>query len=248
MSSSINSEILKKIKKLFNLEEGARAIGSLHEAEVAAQKIQELLLLYNINQSEINKLSEEDNSIIRKDLMVEDYTSRIEGKWFRLLMKVIAMHNLCDVVFTSVKGFDNLSRLALIGKKINVDTVEYVGLQLSQRLKEIEKRFWRGYSGSEKRNAFRRGFLMGAVYGINSKLKTQTENFKMNNPNINALILYNDEAIKKFLNNEFPNSREAKATPKYSAESALNMGYKVGKNMDIHKGLDNAKVSVNQLN
>ena len=43
------------MEKLFALEEGAREIGSLHEAENAAAKLQALLQEYNLERSQLGK-------------------------------------------------------------------------------------------------------------------------------------------------------------------------------------------------
>src|SRR3989339_868143 len=108
----IPKKIYDVLKKLMNLKEGAEKIGSIHEAENAAARINEILLKYNLELSEI-KFSEKSKieydetalpGIVFEDGIFKNKRKN-EGNWVQLLYMIISKHNLCKVVFSTRKNF-----------------------------------------------------------------------------------------------------------------------------------------------
>lgn len=242
---SIDPKILERLKKLLALEEGAKALDSLEEAAVAASKIQSLLLTYNLEladvQSHIAGSKKEDFEIRR--IKVKDLQSKIEGKWIKRLFTKLCKYNLCENIVIYSPGHRQEDEIAIIGLTTNIDIVEFLAMQLIERLKTIEGRFWRGYSGPTKRNAYKRAFLMGAAIGIGDKLQIQWEAAQQSSVSVTALVVNNKIAIQNFIQAEMGNINTGKASAPLSGTDAMVKGYQTGKNMDIHKGLDDKKAN-----
>jgi len=234
--SNIDPKVLAKLKKLLALEEGAKKIDSLHEAEVASIKIQELLLANNIVRDDINGINEEKRFEMR-EIKVKDFITKVEGKWLVKLYAGLAKYNLCDFINLGNPGNRIEDTICIIGKPTNLDIIEFLGAQLVERLKSIEKQNWEIYYGTTKRNAYKRAFLFGAAMGIRDKLRIEWEKAQNFSVQMNALIVSNKAALEQFMQKQFPNSTTAKNSS-LSGHDAMLTGYQVGKGLSIHKGIN----------
>jgi len=239
---SIPQEILDLLRKLLVFEEGAKKIGSIHEAEVAATKIQELLLKYNIDR---NRISSEERKYVSKYLRVIELTSKNEGQWVRALLSSIATYNFCELVLISSSVL-SYSEFCIIGTQENVDVVEFLFEQLRIRIRELSAISWKQYTGIEKRNTYLRGFLMGASLSIRNRLHDEWEKAQKSSQSTTALILSNKSSLEAYKNSIF-----GKLNKKgYSSASSIDGyfdGKKVGKEMNIHKGLNKDKSNQNLI-
>lgn len=73
-----NKRILEKLRKLLALGESARVVGSVHEAEAAALRFNELLVRYGLSLSDV-ELHELENEEIRSELVYRE--SRAIEDW-----------------------------------------------------------------------------------------------------------------------------------------------------------------------
>ncbi len=152
------------------------------------------------------------------------------------LYQGIANYNFCQLVLSNT-GRD--IKLYLMGEPQNLEVVEYLGNQLSTRLLSMEKRTWNAYQGIDKRGTFRRGYLMGAVLGIISRLREQREAASRASASVTSLVLVQSEKVSAFSEQEFPNTK--KKNKSKTKSSVVAMGYRDGKAMDIHKGVGSRK-------
>lgn len=230
---SIPENVLELLRKLLAFEEGANKIGSLNEAEVAAAKIQEILLKYNLDRE---KITGEKSKYVMVVLKVSDYSYRTEGKWIRMLLSGIAIYNLCEVVIRSY-GSSEDSEYCLIGTEDNTEIVVYLFNQLRTRISDLSKEAWKRYYGPEKKNTYLRGFLMGAAIGIRNKLQEEWEKAQKENQSTTALIKSNAAELTDYKHSVFKNLK----SKGYSSSSSIDgylTGKKVGKSINIHKGIE----------
>jgi len=229
---SVPENVLELLRKLFAFEEGANKIGSLNEAEVAASKIQEILLKYNLDR---DKVKGEKNKYVMRRLKVSDYSSKNEGKWIRMLLSGIAVYNLCEIIIRAYGSRED-SEYCLIGTEENTEIVEYLFNQLRVRIYELSKVSWQTYFGLEKKNTYLRGFLMGAAIGVRNRLHKDWEKAQESNQNTMALVKSNTAELDEFKNSVFTNLK-SKGYSSSSSIDGYSKGIKVGKSIDIHKGI-----------
>jgi hypothetical protein len=233
--------IIEKVQKLLELQKGAEAIGSLEEAANAAEKVQRLLLKHNLEMSEIAAHDPEKEQKMGRARYEEIYAKKNEGQWIYRLYSVLAGHNLCYIVYTRFRDDHGKPNkfVNLIGTKENVQVVRFLADQLELRLRKLEQKAWntRELWMHEKRNAFRRGYLMGACMGIDTQLSEAKQKAMQENVKVNALVLANDAKLREAVAHFFPRLSSARRTKGYSANGAMNKGYQDGKSMQINKGM-----------
>jgi hypothetical protein len=230
----IENNILEKIQKLLNLQHGAEAVGSLHEAELAAVRVHELLLKYNLDIADVTGYVKPEASEINRFDEEGIINPKNEGKWIHNLYSVLCRHNFCKMVINV--GIAEHPFAILIGTKVNVESVKFLGDQLENRIRIAEKEGWRSNYSSEKRGAFRRGFFLGAVKGIDDQLKLKKLQEEANNNKVTALVVSMDKKLNTFMENEFNNLRPGKAS-RTSSRMGVKMGYEKGRSMNINSGI-----------
>ena len=229
----IENNILERIQKLLNLQKGAEAVGSLHEAELAAVRVHELLLKYNLDIADVTGFVKPEASKIDRFDERDIVNPKNEGQWIHALYHILCRHNFCRLVIIN-RG--DLKYASLIGTKVNVESVKFLGDQLENRIRLAEKDAWRRNLSSEKRNAFRRGFFIGAVRGIDDQLILKKREEEAFNNKVTALVISNKDKLDKFMNDEFHNLKNGKPT-RVSASNGMGMGYEKGRSMSINNGI-----------
>lgn len=237
----IPKEIYERLQKLLRKAESAKAMGSLAEAEAFANKATELLMEYNLSRENIDL--EDKPKVIRDWIKDKNFLPKNEGRWLILLYFTICKHNLCRGI-TQDDGHEGFS---IVGEKVNVEIVRYICDQLEVRLRGMAKAAYKTYYGSEKKNAFVRGFLLGAIQGIDVKLSQHLREMVVSNANITALVVVKNKAIAEFVDQEFGTLRSGRGA-RYSAQDGKAQGFEAGKNIDIHKGVGKGAIDRNLLN
>lgn len=190
----IDPKVLDKIQKLLNLKEGAEAVGSLHEAENAASRLQELLFKHNLDLSNITfEKAQKRIKIIDDYFDLRDKFDKRESAWVPLLYGAIARNNLCRVGV----GKDGIR---IIGHEDNVQLVVYMAEQMIAKVRIAEKHAWDNYHGEEKRGTFRRGFFAGAASGINTRLRRDKENMQKEGNPFAVMIINKEKELDEYLN------------------------------------------------
>lgn len=236
----LDNNILLKIKALFDKAESAKQMGSLEEAESFATKAQELLMKYNLEMSDVRDAASADKkeAMVKGDIKFEELTGRHESDWVLDLYNVIARHNLCAVVISRRRDATGSYRyLSLIGYKSNAEIVDYTVKQLVTRIRAMSRSAFSQYFGDTKRNTWVRGYLRGAVNGINIKLTGAVKELTQANPGVGLMIISNEVQLKETMTKLYGKLGKSSQT-RLKGQDGFEKGQQDGKNMSIHKGLD----------
>jgi len=253
------NQIKDKILKLLALQEGAEKIGSIAEAANAAEKIQNLLLKYNLDLAEIEgRKLEEKMGIEQNSLDLEDLGwNKKEGTWILVLYQALCRYNFCEFITRST-GKKKVYGFHVIGTKENVAIVTYFGEQLINRFKVMMASAWKEYEGDDKRGKWKRGYLMGACLGIAAKLREsyelardKLEEITLNKDNfqqefkenkLDALMVITANKIAKYVEEKMPNLGRGRCIHKNNGSDGISKGYEDGYKTNIHKGIQEKKM------
>lgn len=223
--------IKTKIKKLLDLSEGAKEIGSLEEAANAAEKAQGLLMKHNLSMAEIKDI--EISDIGHAQIMGGDFNfEKREGLWTPTLMGNLCEHNLCRTLIS--KAGSQISKLTVIGEEQNVSMVMDMFISLVALARHLERTHWSKYQGLEKRGKFRRGFLMGFSIGIGDQLRNSLARLKAQSEGVTALVHVSSEAVNNYVNNNFALSRKRIRSGGTSSNDGLSRGFAEGKKSNVN--------------
>lgn len=239
-----NESVIAKIQKLINLQEGAEAVGSIHEAENAAMRVQEYLLKYNLSISDVKtaKIAEKAKiGVTNFDL--NPHQAKTEANWVRNLFWAISKYYLCKALHNAYTpgyfGKYDQGTMRIIGEENNVAIVMYTVEQLLSKIHISEKLSWKSYHGYEKRNAFKRGFLIGAVNGIEKKLEDQQRKMVEENNSMALMVITKKKELSEYVNTHF-RVKSTSSNSRLSGIDGKTRGYEAGYNMNINKGMGNS--------
>jgi len=234
-------KILDKLKKLIALQEGAEKIGSISEAANAAEKIQTILIKYNLEMSQVlNHKRPEKLNVLGIKIMVDDlgYDKR-HGKWLSYLMGGIARYNFGKVINNLKNG--EISSFHFLAAEQNLFIIEYLAQYLSKTAMSLERQEYKNFP-NEPRGSFRRRFLMGAAMGIISKLREQLEYQEQHTEGVTALVVFNREAIELRSQELYPALRSGKGagtgTMRTMVGDIAAIGYTKGQEVQINRGVE----------
>lgn len=237
MTNEAKDTVLDKIEKLLSMADR----GTLYEAETAARLASGLLLKFNLTMEDVDtRIDDKERAVTDELFEMGQIWKKAEGNWIVNLYSAVANNNLCKIILKPKYGGPRWSVIGkdiwVIGKKINVDIVHFMCQQLIPRIRTLEKNYWEEYDGWDKRGKFRRGFLVGATVGIRQQLAEQLAQMKKEEAKLNALIIYNDKAVEKYVSNKWPSLDKGRGSST-SSHDGYNQGKAAGKNMRIHKGV-----------
>lgn len=244
--------VLKKLRKLQNLYEGAKKINSEGEAANAAAAIQRLLAQYNLTMAEVGSSYGEEKKDSINDQVISGYTYKsIGGDWEFRLWYVICKWNFCKC-FMYGKSY---KRLIIFGSKENMEVVKWLFGVLSERFVSFSKERFKEYQKSEEylmaivkpsKDRYQRGYLHAAADGLDVKLKEISERDKKVEPEFNtkvtALAVRTSTVIDDYINNKFGGTgkgRNMSNSANAGVRAAKSAGYRDGYNTDIHKPIQN---------
>lgn len=243
--SQIPDHILKRLQKLLKLAKGAKEVGSLAEAENAATRANEILLEYNLSTDDVDledkpKVGQSKvNDWENKEQERINFMPKNEGKWLIELYFCICKHNLC-------RGLSNgRYNFTILGEPQNIEMVKYIAEQLKHKLRHLARDGWKKYQeqgGWDKKNAYIRGFLLGAVEGIDSKLYDQRWEMEQKNNKITDLIHIKGNAVKEYEEANFKNIGSFKSGKSRAWDGQAD-GYEAGQKVEINKGLGSNAVN-----
>jgi hypothetical protein len=163
MTDQMKESILSKIKKLQALttERGATP----EEAASAAAKAQALLFEHNLAQADIDTQEAAPDPYGKVETVLEG-ANRTTVQWRRSLLYIVAKYNFCSAVTLS-----GTTKMSVIGKRSNVETVLYLNAVL---VREIERlALEAGRTVLSQRSAYMVSFCRGAVHTIKHRLAEQ---------------------------------------------------------------------------
>lgn len=230
--------IIRKLRKLQALYEGAKAINSEAEANTAAAAITRILTEYNLTLDEIGKEEKIDDPVGRETVSGYSFKS-IGGRWEYRLYFVLCKYNFCRAYYSG-KGF---SRVTLIGKKENVELVKWLKETLSRYFVELSKKRYQEFKDSDNfiinpqgRDTFQRHYLMGCTFGVEEKLKeAKSEHNAEYTAKLNALMVRSDEALDKFVAENIGHIHTVRNS--ITPGMAFKEGKKDGRNANINRPL-----------
>lgn len=240
--------VLKKLRKLKRLYEGAKAINSESEAATAAALIQKLLTEYNLSIDEVGVNEEKKGSGIEETFCSGHNYPYIEGRWELQLWHVLCKYNFCKCF---VYG-SSYHRLVLFGKSENLEMVKWLHDTLAERYVEFSRQRYHEYKKTEEYamtfkkptiGKFQRSYLMGAVNGLDKKLGEMVESDKKADQEygtkVTALVLRTNTAIDEFIQDKYGGTGKGRKYTNHTISSAYGSGVKDGYNTDIHKPIQN---------
>lgn len=232
--------VLKKLRKLQNLYEGAKKINSEGEANAAAAAIQRLLTQYNLSMDEIGTDEEKAKDTVFEE-KVDGFTYKsIGGEWEFRLLYVLCKWNFCKCFQVG----NTYRRLMIFGKKENIETVKWLREMLAERFVAFSKNRFKEYKKTMEyamkpisMDKYQRSYLMGCAAGLDAKLKEESDREKAKNAEygakVTALVVRNDTAVTEYIENKYKVGRGR--ARKENFDSARAYGYKDGKNTELHK-------------
>lgn len=237
--------IKERIAKLRKHAESADKLGSQEEAATFAAKATELLLEYNLLESDI-KMGDNINRFKHWKYSERlSYKCNQSGQRAKLkLVKILCSHNLCDYVWRSgPKTFE------VYGNMENVDQVvwlyNYLSVGLLRLAQQAHVEGTKNGSITINRYSFLKNFLIGAASGIDNQLKRVRE-ANIHSSNINALIKVNNGYLEKFLEEDHPNIKGVKSRIIIVGQGYID-GIEAGENYSINKPLEQAQTEEQKL-
>ena len=243
--NQIPDRIYKIIGDCLRINETNASIG---ECESAARRVQELLLKYNLKLSDVTDRQGKrgKKSFSKNFFSLAGKQKAHDSDWVARLVNVICRHNMSQAILVPVMG-----RVMIVGEEHNIEVILYLVDFLIPRIEESCKKAWSEYNyymqdTGEKRNTFRRGFLLGCVGGIDVKLTEQENELYQANNSMLGMIKVNTDDLNKFIEETFGSQvkeNDSKNGQLRKSSVSQVIGYQAGKNMEINKGIQDKKDS-----
>lgn len=241
----MEEKILDKIKKLLKKSESAKDIGSIEEAEAFAAKVQELLAKYNLELSQINTDDEQYGDNVEHEYM-KAWHSNIGGNDSLHIMRAIAQFNWCYVYAV---GDMKDNKMVILGTPENIEVCKYIHSIVCRIFIDASRAEYKKYVKNEDYifegrlkpvtwDTFARAFMKGCAKGLKHKLKSERERFVENNENAYGLVRTNDIVLQNYVETKFKMGKGQRAGKSTDAGNAYGKGYKTGRDVTIHKGVE----------
>lgn len=200
--------LIEKVKKLMSLATSSNE----HEASLAATRVRELYLKYNLEHADLSEKSEVSHLIISTG---KKRLSLIEKKIISMLVEfyfvqVIVVHEF------SPKTATHYQALEVIGLKENALMAEYVYHFLLRATKSFA-------SASMK---------LGLLDGFAQKLKGQVSH---ETPQTKTLMVRAEAKLEDYVHDYFPRLRSLKSSTRQISSREYNHGVEQGKNLNLNK-------------
>jgi len=196
-------EVVDLIKKLLNLS----ASPNEHEAALALEKAQSLLLKYNLQMRDL-ELKQEYCTLDLINLPV-DFNSKLPA-WKILLINTVALSNFCKVVTSGTK-------VHLLGRGFNIVAVMEMSVWVINQLEAVAISSTAVYPGRDKIR-YRNSFLLGAVGRIGYRLKEAQQKEMVSSQACTALVVDSKKALEDFTKTQFPNLHHSNIGNSHSSQ------------------------------
>lgn len=232
--------ILAKIKKLQAL---AAKNSNQHEAAAAAAKAQALLFEHNLTAADVETNEPAPHDPYGRVEHTLEGANRTTVQWRRSLLYVIASANFCTTIY-----HPGTTRMNVIGKRSNVETVLYLNSVLVREIERLAIEAAR--SVLSDRSAYMVSFCRGAVATIHTRLQAQREESERQATTMsgamdsgraskNALILRTAaQDLKNAVAHFYPGGlRTTKTRSRISSADGFNDGKRAGHGIAMHRGV-----------
>jgi len=167
-------KVLEKLRKLNAMAESAAELGSEHEAQAFAQKVQELLSAYKLSQADIaggdRKVEEPINVTYIRWQDIGENPRKVRVAWTERLAYLVAQAYYCDFIVSGWGG--NIGML--VGAETDRRIAAYMYTTLGRFLKKLVEieyaKKWRECTALGDVTLCR-GFKAGFTYGFLVRLK-----------------------------------------------------------------------------
>lgn len=210
--------IIEKIKKLLSLANSDNE----HEAQIASERAQALLLKHNISQATVERAQAE--------FVGEKFDFKRKPVEMKFIHSILGQFFFIEIVYSRHKG-----HYQFFGTEENVQTALYVEGFLNHAFKRLYKAEAkrRGWSHGKHKNAF----FLGVYKGLCEKLEAQKQKVVPKNSDAEKALMVIDKQLTRFVQNQFSNLR-SKSNRRINANpDAVAAGREQGRNLNIARGL-----------
>ena len=225
-----NEKLIEKIQKLLALAQSSNE----HEARLAAEKANELLIRYNLSMSQV--------AFTDDDFTENEFRSyRRAGMEDKYIRWIISGHFFVDLI-SSRKYIRNASgrlekhtTLMMLGEKNNCDIASYSYNFLKLKFNDLWAEYKKDHDASIRS---KQSYFHGLYTGLDEQLSKQKEKIvKETESNSNALVVVN-AALQDFVKEKYPRLRYTNTYYNLRDSSAVNDGIEHGKNIRINRGIE----------
>lgn len=241
-----------KLRKLLDLKESALQCGEIGEANAAAAGITRLLTEYDLTLQDIPADEKVKDPIDME--IIPFHIKYMQHPWYWQLLDVVAEYNNAEIFRTRYMSGKRINSVeyTVVGRKKNREVVLYLISFLANQFVNIGRKEYPEWKIKHIRNTgltpppigtYMKSFLFGCVIGLNDKLKAERNTF--DNQKITALVKTEKAEIDEFMGNMKIGTARSRKPELMTA--ALKQGIETGKNIEIHKGVENRTKSPNRL-
>jgi hypothetical protein len=219
--------ILVKIQKLIAHQKSAEEMGSIHEAEAFALKIQKLANKHNIS---LNNIPMEE---LKENVTREFFSTKVKSVSDILgyfVIRPIAKANYCQAIL------GQKATMVIVGSRENIDITKSIyDIVLPIFVKE-GKRLYNLGSKSVGLDTHLREFLRGCAEGLGIKFKEAAALLLKAEAGTALVVVRNNEAVKHYVETRMKIT--FKKQSKFTKTGAYHDGVRTGKNVQINKNLE----------
>lgn len=224
----VDATILEKIRRVAAYTQSSNA----NEAAVAAAKLTEMLLKYNLQQSDIPGEKAPDDPFART---TEEHAKLPE--WEITLSGAIARANLCTIVISG-------SNLVWMGRTHNLEIAQYINHTVKADITHLCDSMWLaireilvGQDNVINGRTWKASFYAGAASEIKKRLAVEVDDLRQADDNMNAMIVVNDKALEQYKHSQFPNLGYHSGGRATAHGGAFGLGQQAGKSVSFRTGV-----------
>jgi hypothetical protein len=226
--------ILEKAAKIKALADRA---GTPEEAANAAAKLQAMMLRYNLTEQAVEEnLNDNEDKYVKEGFELNE--NRNHKGWAASLYYQIAKANQCESLF-----YPGTARMSIVGRKHNIEMVNYLYGYLSQKIKSLAENAARGSSSPGR---YRRAFCLGAVSTVGKRLRDEVNNVVKEEASYGALMVVEKQLVEKEFKKHFPRTRKGGSSSIGNGD-AYAEGRAAGRNISLRGGIGSSSKSVGLL-
>lgn len=275
----IKESIISKIQKLAQKAESAKELGNIEEAAAFSAKVNELLTKHNLAISDIDTEDvDEVTGVKLDDLGLTTKAGKWTISLLSVIAEhnfcKTIFHQSRVVKGYKVKT-ESKAAVTIIGRPDNVEVTKYLYSVLKRQFESMCKSEWNAYirtaktqiaeqydiavkdikkpgqfRGITKRPMYIKSFMIGAVHGVNTKLKEQAAKAKQEyGSKMTDLMIVNDADIKQYMAEHFSNTTKMRSSGSRIDGSAYQKGKAAGQNAQMAKGMTSgSRPAIKMLN
>jgi hypothetical protein len=228
----IDDTILEKIRKV----QGYLQSDNPNEAAVAAAKLSEMLIKYNLDLSDIPEASRPVDPFAN---VATDNEGKRLADWRIDLASAIARANLCKIVISG-------SRLQWLGRQSNIEVAQFIYETTARDLQNICDALWYAIRDLLKDDptanlmhgkTWKHDFMTGAAFGVKDKLQQERQRWEQENANVTALIVTNDRELAIYTRSQYPSLSSSGRGGMSRGGNAFGLGRETGRNVQFKTGV-----------